>query len=205
MNQALRSRLNVATGSDPDADLDLVREALIEENTSATARLQESNAEATRLAKELGRRDEAIQTLSKKIDEHVRASAEDAQALTCERENYKAQLQKLEDRSNRISFVGLFVCVPFVLIVLAGICFTRYVRPVGRLTFWWSCAICWSAGLVAWLAIIDWRGSKNGSVSTWRPFQLVHKFKGWLFALFAGPVLCKLIVEAIFWLCRRIF
>ncbi len=203
MNQALRSRLHGATSA--DHDIELVREALIEENNRAATNLREATEEKARLAAESKRKDETIAALEDRIEERNRLHEESMKMHSNERDSWEQRIKRLESNSQRRKFVTWSVCLPITLVGSIGFGIIHFVRSIGHLGFWWSTLFLWGIGLTMWVFLVDRQGSRNEAISGWTPFIQVHRFKNWLFALFVGPVPVKLAVDGIYKLCKLIF
>jgi hypothetical protein len=196
MNQALRTHLEGATTA--EQEITLVKEALIEENNKAIARLQAANETGERLATESKQKDSKIAELEDLIRQRSRVYEDLVQTSSSERMAWEERLKSLEGSRERTSFLVWLLCIPLAAIFAVGLGIVHAVRSIGDLGYWWSVALLWSVQLVIWLYLVDRRGSKSASIKNWDPFVQLHRFKNWLFTIFLVSVPAKLLVDGIY-------
>ena len=195
LNNALRQKLKVE--EDVQRQVELVREALIEEHQQTEQKLKDTSEKAARLESEVQRKTDTITKLEEKIDEHTRRIADYETLLTHERkasqslEEKTAKLESnLEKQQKTIEEEGLrrarrwFVikCVAALVLFLAvGV----LVSVLGRTTVPWPLwkIIVFIEGLllILWIWAIDHHASGNPRMTKWRVFIAFQKLKKFLF------------------------
>jgi len=190
VNEALRQK--VALEGDEQKQVELVKQALIEENGKIRSQLTSANEEASRLKRELAQKDRENTGLDQRLAEQVSKVAQAERELGEERrlrEQVEARLERLEQRLNedriarqRKREIGTFVAGSTVLLLLA------LSAPAALLFFWrhpWgsrkAVVVGWALLLLLWTRLADASGQSRPAVKEWRPYVALHRVKGWVF------------------------
>jgi len=167
VNQALRQKL--AVEGDIKKQVELVREALVEENEEVRSMLANTTEEAKLLKREIAEKDEMITSLSRTLDEYTRKLSQTDEDLA---------------RTQAARQIRGFLIWSVLLIVLAlGATSAGLVFWKPRLGFWKTSSVVWSAVVLVWMWLTDWRGQTRPSVKGWRPYAKFHEARKYLFGL----------------------
>ena len=208
MNDALRQKL--AAESDITKQVELVREALIEEHRRMEEKHQQAVKKAEQLAEEIDQKDKIIKEMSKKVatlEEKLLTTGhqlESAQNREKELEKRISQLEtkerwrieKQKKQSEIARFVAFWIVIPTIFIALFGFYVSRYFFMGTRFGFWGPAIGIWSFLLIIWICLADKEGQKKSKISDWSAFKLFHKIKNWVLRLF-GLLLLGVIGNAI--------
>jgi len=191
LNEALRQKL--ALEKDLTAQIELVKEALIEENRKAEERViaekarsaeiqQQSKSLEGRLAKSL-QNEVALQTALQEALAREKAATESNERFArLERERADSQLALRERRRTRFLFTSVYV-------ISLVVCLAAYVEAQRVFRQHLAIALMGAFALVAW-AVLFWRqGSRNKYVREWLPFRLVMAAKFWLALAILGGII----------------
>ncbi|NWF91434.1 MAG: hypothetical protein HXY46_00835 [Syntrophaceae bacterium] len=204
INEALRNKL---TGvSDIEKEVELVREALVEENKKVREKLEvaESKVNKTKLV---------ISKLQQQIEKSEKQFAEEHQL----RMSLETRIIELESRIETIGqqrelshrrqmFVIRWFILPAAFIILIGLATSseilRFVS--GKVGFWEATIGIWSLFSIIWLWLLARIGSKDSGIKLWQPFIFLHKFKNWAFAVL-GALTLKVLASAIWDWIKHVF
>jgi hypothetical protein len=205
LNDALRQKL--ALQKEITEQIDLVREALIEENRQADERLrsevaknrqmeqQSKNAESQlsnslqdleSLKLQLAQAQKSV-SLSREA-ERAAMEREEATALNLQRLNQvieqgESKSQQMRQRRSRALFGTLYAGA--LAAIIGGVLYWHSL--ITRHVF--TSSITATVALVAWASFFGWWGSSNGAIQDWAPFKLLIRVKMWLFlAIIAGVI-----------------
>jgi len=193
LNNALRQKLSVEV--DVDKQIELVKEALIEENQKVRRELENTHSRLRNLEVETNKKEEVIAKLEDQIRQDKRTIEESEKTLAEEREARKP----LEERLNRIEtnlkdkeikekekkrigqFVVKWVIIPIVIILVLGPFTSSLTVSRTKWEFWLSTLGVWSLLLIVWIKFMDNKGTRDPILRDWKTFVFFHKFKKWLF------------------------
>jgi hypothetical protein len=196
VSEALRHKLTGVLNI--EKEIELVREALIEENTKVREKLEaaESKVNETKLI---------IPELQRQIEKSEQYLAEERQL----RRSLEEKIIQLENRiestreqkevaHRRWMFVIKWFILPAAFIIILGLWSSVEILRLGssKLRFWQTTIGIWSLVSILWLWLFARMGSKNPIIKVWRPFILLHKFKNWVFAVL-GALAIKVLASAI--------
>lgn len=201
MNKALRQRMQSA--SDVQEQIELVREALVEEDRLRSQQLSDATTRAALLqdeatayqetsAQRLADLEEAkrLAEAAEQARDEERASREDLQKRLVELERQTSEREEREAREKCIRLfqrraAGRFVLALFVAGVGAGVLLLCHCRN----------AVAGSLAVLGltmsiWLYSVDRSGSANAVLRMWGPLALLHRFRIWVFGVLAAVMLC---------------
>ncbi len=205
INKTLRQKL--LGEHSVERQIELVREAIIDEVNATRQQLKRSAAKLSEI--EAGRQQLREEIRGQKVRVHAaekRADAAESEAATATAAATKAQellaetaLSQREHRetsSRRTRFAIVWVTAPVLLaFAVAGAGLIPLTVWAG--SPWWSWAAMSSPALLLWLFIVDRRASDDSALSTWRPVQVLHEFRGRLFTF--GLAVAASIIGAAIW------
>lgn len=215
MKDALRQKL--AVESDITKRIELVKEALIEENQKTQHELKETRDKAESLKREVDEKDEIIKRI-KEEEETLRKKLIDTEHLLDEEHKERQKLgemvhqlkedllKKKEKEGKRIEtrqFTIKWFISPILLIGLCGGIIPEYFLKSTRLGYWGSAIGIWSLLLIFWVWLADKQGLKIQTVKDWPLFNTFHKFKRWLFFVL-GTVVLGVIINALWDLIKQL-
>jgi hypothetical protein len=190
VNQALRQKL--AVEGDVKKQIELVKEALVEENEKVRSALASTAEEAERLKREVKEKDEQIVRLSGLLDENrtkiERTEAELGRERDA-RQDVTTRLDRLEQRMGEESRKQeirkfLFVSLTIIMMALGAASVCLYVLKPG-LGFWKTSSVVWSLIALIWMLLTDRWGQTKLAVKPWGPYLKFHEAKNWLLGLVA--------------------
>jgi len=203
LNEALRQRLSAE--SDMEKQVQLVKEALIEEYQKTYQKLKETVEEAESLKGKVVQKEVTIQKLQQEMSSQKQELEEERKA----RKALEGKVQKLEERlraekekQKRRKFIRN--CL-FTLVLLVGLLGTYVSRVLAKLVpggFWWVAPGIWSLGLISWVWLIGLYGSKDSTIREWQPFRLFQKARKWLFGIL-GLILATVISNIVWELLKK--
>lgn len=204
LNDALRQKL--ALENSVEGQIQLVKEALIEENKIAEERIRLEKAKSReieeqykslemRLAQSLGavanlradlqqttERERAAQLAADEAIHRERETGEKIERLIHEHEVMKDEARQRRLRTRRIVFVACYA-MTLVILLSADIAIRRF-APRHELLI--------SAEVIVgmlWLFGFGWWGSENEAVKQWKPFLVAKKAKVWLLLAILGGII----------------
>jgi len=177
MNEALRQKLAVEEGG--EAQITLVREALIEEHRRTADELQAAKARIAGLQREAAES-------AKTAEEVERRLAEEREAR-----------ESVEGRLHIAGFVLKWVAAPVASILLVTSCISIALASLTTWGFWRAGLGTGSLLLVVWLWMTDLRGTADPLVNSWGVFRLFRRFRKWLFAAL-GIIVVTVAANAIY-------
>lgn len=183
LNDVLRQRL--LAEPDVESQVQLIKEALIQEHETTQLQLKQVTEEVRRLEREKIDDKQAIQELGKQLGVEAEKSR-----------NLKSQLQEEQRQRVIAGFVRKWFVFAIILVGLSGILISSVLVKLAQWPFWGSLIGLWSGLLIPWLWITDRRGSKDRTIKEWKIFHYLHKFKRWVFT-FLSLVLSAFIIEAL--------
>jgi hypothetical protein len=190
LNEALRQKLKVE--DDIARQVELVREALIEENKNIEQRLHEEKLRTSQLQHD-----------GEKLHTQLTSAVSDVEGLRTELERQRAEAtesrsaaQKTNEKlvayigqrdrlAARQKFVGTWVGILAVAfaVTFAGLLHFG-VRPQ-------LMAIGLAALATAWLWLTDHAGRRLAAVKDWPPFAAFRRFRGWVYGTLLAGVLAS--------------
>lgn len=197
VNEALRQRIKNETNV--EKQIELVREALIEQNLKAQAQideeksknkgyeqiLQEKEADITRL------RDDLQITRTELAQER-----EDRQGLSSELASIRQTLETRDKdefkKRTQQKYVIIGVIIPFVLLSLAWFVITT--KFVNLILY---AGIFTGSFLVVWSWLFDYFGEKNKIISETRSFKVYHSIIKWVLSIL-GVILIGIMTNALY-------
>jgi hypothetical protein len=197
LSDALRQR--IASEPEIEKQIQLVKEELIEEHQKLKTELQETRGEKERLDTEIKEKVETVTTLDKTIkEEHEKRELLETKVqqleeeIRIQKEEAKKQREEVERQRQVRKFAIKWAAGPIMLIGLAGGSIAFLLVILTRWPFWWTALSLWSLLLMLWLWIIDRQGLKDPTIKEWRPFNVLHKFKKWLWGSLVLLLYCAL-------------
>lgn len=195
LNNALRQKLKVE--EDVQKQVELVREALIEEHQQTEQKLRETSEKAARLENEVQTKAGTITALEEMIDERTRRIADYETELTRERKasqsleekmaklesNLEKQQKQIEEeglRKERRWFVTKCVAVAIVFMA-AGFLLSVLGQTIVPWPLWKIMVFTEGLLLMLWIGVIDYYGSGNPRITEWKVFMAFQKLKKFLF------------------------
>ena len=165
MNEALRQKL----GSEPNVErqVELVREAVIEEFSRLKGELGQAQAELERLQQEVSDRARTESVLTDRID-GLEARLKD------EEEQKKATAE-------RRSFLFLCALLPLAATGALGSALAFVLQLKTGLDLWQSMLGAWSLVLIVWTYAVRLMGGQRTRVASWPLFQLFARAHAYLF------------------------
>lgn len=213
MNDGLRQRLLLEPAA--GAQVELIREALIQEEARLRTELTAARTEVNRLTGELQSKEGTVVELKQRLEETERKAKELERQLGDEvrrREEILDRLTRLEaeqrDKASRQEFrryLVTWVASP-VLLLLVGAVLAWLTRDVSI----WPIGQIWGrpllalllASALAWLEAADRRGSSSRAISDTRVFKVLHRIKNWIRAGL-GAILLGVVGNAVYeWIKR---
>jgi hypothetical protein len=197
VNQALRQE--IALEPDVQKQVDLVKNALVEENERARRHLEEVRQETERLNTEVSDKNRVIDQLQSQLAEQgqrVRQLEEQTQRT----ENTEvvaaatAPAMRYIDAQTQILYFSTAAIFLLLFLLLASPLLSRihgYPADPTR-----ARTVMWAASAFIWVLAVDWSGGKSGAVRSWSIFVKFHEFKVWLLSLI-GFVIGWQIVEKV--------
>jgi hypothetical protein len=191
LNDALRQKLRVE--DDIAKQVDLVREALIDENKRAEQRLNEERRRASQLQQDgeklqvqLSSTASEIQGLRTELERHRADAAESKSAAQKTEEKLASFIAAGERRGARRNFALRWVGILALAFAAAFVWLLRSdVRPQ-------TAVITLGAIAVAWLWLADRAGRRAEAVKEWSPFLSLVRVRIWLY----GTLLTGMLVSA---------
>ncbi len=179
VNDALRQKLAVAPEN--ERQIELVREALIEEEKKARDELGSAKKQIADLTTKLVAQELTIQETSASLG------------------TLKAELEerKRRDTEKRVKneFARKWLAFPLSLIIVLGVAGSLLVPAETKWSFWWTLLVVWSLGLITWLWVLDQRGAKHPVIRNQKGFLVFRRWKKRIFILL-GTILTGLIISA---------
>lgn len=190
VNDALRGKL--AMEGDVQKQVELVREALVEENQEVRSELSLAAQEVDRLKRELAGKDTEARQLRESSDQDKKAANEMLVALQEERRQRQVAEDSLRgrdaerdrDRARR-EFVMLSVAALVILVLVAGV-FIRLSNQALRL--YRAAPLVYTIILLVWSWGADAWGQRKPAVKDWRPYGRFRNLRIGLFGLLAWVI-----------------
>jgi hypothetical protein len=198
INDALRQKLSVERSV--ERQVDLVREALIEENEKVRAQLQSEREERERLNRDFASKSQQVETLERVSDERKSLLSETQRNL----EDSEKQRRNLEERlghiekeiaverasATRRGQIRSFGLISLCLLLFLEASFTA----LAYLTrwhwgFWRTNTISWSIGFGLWLWLVDSLAQRHPAVIEWAPYVRLHQLRKWIYGGLIGEVI----------------
>ena len=170
LNDGLRTLIQSKKTEDGEAEIALIRDALVEQMKDNAA------AEADRLNKKIAEEESRTKT----ADEKIAAQGEKIEEL-------KAHLKRIEDgKKQLLALFGYFGLLTLVLLVtgVAAWQADRLFSDWGKLSG--SIPIKVLAAILVFVAghlLLEWIASRNGRMAQLWPFEQIRKFRAWLWSL----------------------
>lgn len=190
LNDALRQKLRVE--DDIAKQVELVREALIEENKKAEQRLNEERLRASQLQQDgeklqvqLSSAVSEMQGLRTELERQRAEAAENRSAAQKTEEKLAAYIEQREQRTARQKFVVTWAGILAVAFAAVLVGLLRVGASPRTL-------VMSSAALVmAWLLFADHAGRRLASVREWPPFVAFGRFRVWVYGTLLAGVLAS--------------
>jgi hypothetical protein len=191
VNDALRQKL--FSERNLDKQVELIKEALIEQSALADQKLKELSQEAKSLEAIVSERDTRIGELlerTKNQEATLRETEDRLRAEKLEKDSLGQRLLRLEDssrfqegeaekRARRLSYVTR-LAVYLLFMIILGACGVLIVLRTTNFGIWKTILMISSllAILLIWLA--DRRGLRDPIINDWQLFKRIHSVKNWL-------------------------
>jgi hypothetical protein len=209
VNDAVRQKL--AAEHDVQRQIELVREAFVEEHERVRADLRAAEATIADLQRQAAESAETVGGVTRVAEERKRAAQELSRQLTEEREaresveaqvaNLEAELRTKEEekkKRRRIRRVLLgWVAAPLGLTLLVAVAASIVIGNVTNWGFWRPGLGTMALLLILWVWVADLRGTADPFMNSWRVFAAFRRFKNGLFATL-GVILLGLAANAIY-------
>lgn len=200
LNDALRQKLRVE--DDVAKQVELVREALVEENKRAEGRLEEERQRTQKLQQsqenlrtELSSANAEVEALKGALKTQEGATAES----NAEKERIYQKLAEIEqkaERAERHRFVLLW------LLILVLICALIWVGMTISGDTTKHTLAAEAAGMGVWMVLAEWAGRRSVSISGWQPFKAFDRFRLWCYGTLLAGALGNAVWEGIKYLWK---
>ena len=204
MKDVLRQKLSAE--SDVKKQVELIREALIEENQKTLEKLRQTKQESEILQKKLDEKEDTIKKIEqqmgvqkaefgeiKKLFEEERKERETLIDRFHQLEKELAVKKEEEERTRRIGrFLKIYIPLPILLVAFSGLAASSVLTKLLKFNFWQICIGVWMFMLAIWIWFIHGAGLKDETIKDTRAFAIFHKFKVLLFSLL-GAVFLKVL------------
>ncbi len=190
LNDALRQKLRVE--DDIAKQVELVREALIEENKRAEQRLNEERLRASQLERDgeklqaqLSSTVSKVEDLRKELECQRVEVAEGRSAAQKAEETLAAYIAEGERRTTRQKFVFIWG---------GTLALTFVATPVGLVHFETrpqTTILSLASLVVVWVWFADRAGRHTVAVKEWRPFVVLSRFRKWVYGSLLAGVLAS--------------
>jgi len=198
LNQALRQKMS--SQDETAKQIQLVRDALIEEAKRAAEESEAQQHRAEEAEKEVADLSSRVKSQQKVIEEQARELSETRDYLRQPDEVSEKGLQnrvgELEAMLERSRFAVTWVFFPVAAAFFIGIGVAYTSASLWHRGFWRSAILAWACLLIAVIGLIDRKGLTKPSIKGSRSFQLFRRFNKWLFRLL-GAVIVGVIVKLI--------
>ena len=200
VNEALRQRIKNETNV--EKQIELVREALIEQNQKAQTQIDEEKNKNKRYEQILQDKDADINKLRDDLQftqTELAQEREERKGLSSELASIRQILDrrdKDEDKKRvQQKFIIIGVVFPFVLLLLVWIVIlTEFVNLI------LYAGIFTGGFLVIWSWLFDYLGKKNSYISDTRSFKVFHSLIKWILSIL-GVILIGIMTNALYdWL-----
>ena len=200
VNEALRQRIKNETNV--EKQIELVREALIEQNQKAQTQIDEEKNKNKRYEQILQDKDADINKLRDDLQftqTELAQEREERKGLSNELASIRQTLDrrdKEEDKKRaQQKFINIGLVIPFVLLLLIWfIISTKFVNLI------LYAGIFTGGFLVVWSWLFDYFGEKNKYVSDTRSFKVYHSLIKWILSIL-GVILIGIMTNALYdWL-----
>lgn len=200
VNEALRQRIKNETNV--EKQIELVREALIEQNLKARTQIDEEKNKNKEYEQELQKKETDITQLRNDLQttrNELSQERENRQNLSNELASIKESLERRDKdeikKRTEQKYIYIGVVFPSVLLLLTWI-----VIPTRFLSLVLYAGIFTGFFLVIWSWLFDYIGGKNKIISNTRSFKIFHSLIKWVLSLF-GVILIGLMTNALYdWL-----
>jgi hypothetical protein len=200
MSEGLRQRLLLEPAA--ETQVELIREALIQEEARLRRELTATRTEVDRLTGELQSKEGAVVELKRRLEETERRAKELEHRVVDEvraREEILDRLTRLEAeqrdkaaRQERQRYMLIWLASP-TLLLLVGVILAWWAGDVST----WPIGQIWGRPLMVlllvsalvWLEAADRRGSSSRVISDTRVFKVLHRIKNWVLAVFSAVLL----------------
>lgn len=187
LNEALRQKLRVE--DDVAKQVELVREALVEENKKAEARLEEERLKGLKLQQIQENLQQQLSTATAEVVALKGAlqEQEDANAQSiAEKERIQRKLDEIEQKAQRAEQHRFVLLWSFLLLATCALIWAC-LRASGATVKHTSAAM--AGGAVVWMFIAERAGRRSPSVREWGPFQEFERLRLWVYGtLLAGAL-----------------
>jgi hypothetical protein len=209
MKEALRQKMLVEPNV--EKQIQLVKEALIEEHKKTENKLQEVKEKTELLEQNIGERDKVIKQLQQEVDEKTRKLANAENYINEERPERKSLHDKIvqleidlnlikeevKKRNNIRAFVIKWLTILIGLLFLGGL-ITYIISKVMTIGLLKTLFLLLLPALMCWIWLVSRNGSQIPLIQEWHVFNKFQNFKKWffggLFTLFIA-LLAKVIWE----------
>lgn len=210
LNDVLRQKL--ALEKNVEKQIDLVREALIEENERVRGELRQERLEAERLRKDTVLKSEMVEALERTSEERksqLDLAQRELQDSERRRLDLEAKLNRIEEelrevkssaaeRQQRTAFLG--GCLLLLVLLEAAFSVFAYLTK-WHWGYWRTNIFVWSIALGVWVWLADYVGQSKSLIRKWSPFVRFHKLTKWVY----GGLATELIGHALWEILKRYF
>jgi hypothetical protein len=180
LNDALRQKMKLE--EDISRQVELVREALIEENKKTEQRLAEIKARTQQLQQDTVSLQNQISLANAKVDGLQRELADQREATIrnkTEALDTRQKLEKMIDDSRRSNARRRFMVWNFVVFALMAATITYLAYNTNIQLSWIKIIV--ALVIFSWIWVIEKIGKRNTAIRDWRFAQAVFRFKTWIF------------------------
>jgi hypothetical protein len=176
VNEALRQKISGV--ADIQKQIELVREALIEENKRVESELQSAKGEVSNLRNELGTKGKRIGELENRVMQ-LEGKLEEG-------------IKQETERKVLGEFRQRWVILPLILILLVSAGLSYMVTSLVDVRFWQAFIGLYFLLLIPWAYLADRRGSRIPVIANWKPFSALRRFRLWVFGAIVTVTLAVL-------------
>jgi hypothetical protein len=201
VNQALRQE--IALERNAQKQVELVRDALVEENEKVRQHLERTSEEKERLTAEVSDKNKVIDELKAKLakqGEQARSLEEQLErSKTTDSARLESGVQLPSSHDDHGAKMQIFyfslnslILLPFLLLV-SEFCLRWLHSPLHH---WKVRIVVYSSMTFLWVILVDWFGGRSAAIGSWNVYVKFHQFRMWLLSLI-GFVIGWQIVEKV--------
>jgi len=198
VNEALRGK--ISPKGDIAEGIDLVKEAIIQESGKMKAQLDDRERDVDRLKAELAQKSEHVSELQDHSERQksqiaeTRTRLEEEQSARADLEGRLRSIEEVIESSKRSSAAARDIrsllvrsSAAALLLAIAAMAATQELKNHGRP--WQLAPISWALAGYGWIWFTDFSGNRLPNAKDWLPCRLLHRFRGWLWAVLGALIL----------------